>query len=153
MTRFVPALVLLGACATAAARPEEPVPLKSLPAKVVAAVKGVFPNAKFESAVKEVEDGEAHYTVTLKAGGKEYDVTVHEDGTVTEISREIAFKDLPRPVAAAVLKAYPKAKVDGVHELTDPDTKAKTYYLDLTTAKGKEVAVEYDPAGKLLSEE
>jgi hypothetical protein len=40
-----------------------------------------------------------------------------------------------------------------VFELLDPDTKAKTYYLDLTTAKGKEVAVEYDPAGKLLSED
>lgn len=154
MTRFaLLSPLLLGLAAAAAARPEENVPVKNLPMKVVAAVRGVFPAAKLESATKETEDGETHYTVTLKAGGKEYDVTVHEDGTVTEIAREITLKEVPRPVLAALQKRHPRAKVDGAHELTDPATKAKTYYFDLILAGGKELAVEFDPAGKLISEE
>jgi Putative beta-lactamase-inhibitor-like, PepSY-like len=154
MTRFltVPVLVI-GLSGFAACAEEKDVPLDKVPEKVLAAVKKHFPDAKLVEVSTDTEDGVTEYTVTLHHNKHTYEVTVTEDGKITEIAREMEFKDLPKPVAAAFRKQHPKAKVDGVWELTEPGVKGKKYQIDFVTAGGKEMVAEFDADGKLLSED
>lgn len=123
-----------------------------MPRKVLAAVKKAFPNGKVGAATKDTDGGTTSFTISLRSAGSSYEVTLTDDGTITEIAREVAFNALPKPVVAAVLKLYPKAKVETAYELTVPDVKGKTFHLDLVTAGGKEVTVEFDPTGKVIPE-
>ena len=154
MMRFACAVGLALGLAVASSRAEEEeVPLENVPAKVIDAIKKEFPKAKLESASTDTEDGERYYSVILHAQKHTFEVTVTEAGKVIEIAKEIEFKELPKPVAAAVTKGYPKAKIGEVAELTVPGVKGKTYHIELTTAAGKELEVVYDPDGKLISED
>jgi hypothetical protein len=156
MTRPVAASVLalvLVLPAFVARAAEKDVPLDKVPAKAVTAVKTQFPNAKLVEASTETVDDVVEYTVTLQHNKSTYEVTVTEDGKILEVAREMGFKELPKAVAAAFRKSHPKAKVDGVWELTVPGVNGKTYQIDFTTAGGKEMTADFDPEGKLLSED
>ncbi|MFM8272372.1 MAG: PepSY-like domain-containing protein [Gemmata sp.] len=154
MVRPVPALVLaLGLYATCARAEEKEVPLDKVPAKAMSAVQKQFPNAKLVEAWIDVDGDVVEYYVALQHNKSAYEVTVTEDGKILEVARETGFHELPKAVAAAFRNRHPKAKVDGVWELTTPGVKGKTYQIDFTTANGKELAAEFDPAGKLLSED
>jgi hypothetical protein len=154
MFRFLPASVLVAGLFVFAVRADEmEIPLEKVPAKAIAAVKKQFPGAKLIEATTDTVDGVTHYCVTLHHNKNSYDVTLTGDGKILEISREMEFKDLPKPVIAAFHKRFPKAKVEEVAELTEPGVKGKRYEIALITADGKEVIVEFDPEGKLLAEE
>ena len=90
-----------------------------MPRKVLAAVKKAFPNGKVGAATKDTDGGTTSFTISLRSAGSSYEVTLTDDGTITEIAREVAFNALPKPVVAAVLKLYPKAKVETAYELRD----------------------------------
>lgn len=154
MRRFLPTSVLVAGLFAVAARADEmDIPLDKVPAKAMTAVKKQFPGAKLVEATTDTVDGVTEYTVTLHHNKNTYEVTVTADGKILEIAREITFKDLPKPVAAAVHKHYPKGKVEAVWELTEPGVKGKTYQVEVLTADGKDLTVEFDPDGKLLSED
>lgn len=159
MTRFLASAVLALALAFALAAPaaagddEEEIPLDKLPKKVLDAVREQFPKGQLKSAVKGKDEDGAYFTVTLTQAKTEYDVTVSGAGKVTEIAKEIAFRDLPKAVAAAVTKRYPKGKVSEVAELTEPGVKGKKYHVELTTAGGKDVTLVLDATGKVLEED
>ena len=149
--RFAIAL-LAGLALTVSVRAdEEKIPLDKLPAKVTAAVKEKFKDAELVSASKEVEDGKTLFEVQLKFKGHAIDVTVTEDGTITAIEKEIAAKDLPKAVAAAVEEKFPKAKWTKVEEITKGEK--MTYEVLLTTADKKEFEVVLDPSGKIIETE
>lgn len=152
MTRSVAASVLAVGLLGIAARADD-IPLNKVPAPALAAVKKHFPTAKLVEASTDTVDGVVEYTVTLHHKKDTYEVTVTAEGKVLEIARELALKDLPKAVAAAFHKQYPRAKVDGVWELTVPGVSGKTYQIDLVTADGKAVVADFDPTGRLLSEE
>jgi hypothetical protein len=152
VTAFVLALVL-GLPAVVARGAEKDVPLDKVPAKALTAVKAQFPNAKLVETSTETVDDVVEYTVTLHHNKNTYEVTVTEDGKILEVAREMGFKELPKPVGAAFRKRHPKAKVDAVWELTVPGVNGKTYQIDFTTAGGKDSTEEFDPEGKLLSED
>src|SRR6266850_1307221 len=100
---------------------EEKVPLDKLPKEVVKAVTSKFPKAKMESAVKSTTDGKTKYEVTLKAGKFGIDVTVTSEGKIVQVEKEMAFTDLPKPVAAAFSAKYPKVNVKRIEELSKED--------------------------------
>lgn len=153
MTRFLAASVLVTGLAGLAVRADEmDIPLEKVPAKAMAAVKKQFPGAKLVEASTDTVDGVVEYTVSLRHKKNAYEVTVTADGKILEIARELTVKELPKAVVVAFHKAYPKAKVDGVWERTEPGVKAKTYQIDCVTADGKDVTAEFDADGKRLSD-
>lgn len=154
MTRVVAATVLVVGLAGFAARADETdIPLDKVPAKAMAAVRKQFPKAKLVEASTDTVDGVVEYTVTLHHKKETYEVTVTGEGKILEIARELTLKELPRAVVVAFHKLYPKAKVNGVWELTEPGVKGNTYQIDGVTADGKDLSVEFDADGKLLSED
>src|SRR5262245_7491405 len=125
MLRLASAFALFALAVGCDRADEVEIPLKDVPAKALAAVKKAFPNAKLDSATKGTQDDKTYYSIVLRQAKQTYEVTVTEDGTITEIARAIAFTDLPKPVIAAVHKLYPKAKLGDVAELTEPGVKGK----------------------------
>src|SRR5438128_950476 len=84
---------------SAPARSGEKVALDKVPKPVLEAVKKRFPKAEVSGASKSTVDKKTVYEVSLKEGGKGIDATVSDDGKITQIEKEMAFKDLPEAVA------------------------------------------------------
>jgi Putative beta-lactamase-inhibitor-like, PepSY-like len=133
---------------------EEDIPLAKVPQKVITKVKAKYPGADLRSARRGEEDKEVYYTVVLEYKDDEYEVTLTPEGEVTEVARDIEIKDLPRAVSEAVGKKYPGAVLKEASEVREPDEKGKlTYYVELTTAEKKALAVTFDPKGQFVKEE
>jgi hypothetical protein len=73
----------------------------SLPAAVEAAVKALFPKATVDESKMDQESVKV-YEVGIKDGNTESDVTVSEDGVVSEVSTEGTIDTLPAAVAQAI---------------------------------------------------
>ena len=100
---------------------EEKLPLDKVPKEVSEAVAKRFPNAKVMEASKETEDGKTFYELTFKEKGRNVDVTVSSDGTLTMIEKEIAVKDLPEKVVSGLEKKHPM----GTHKFAEAVYKVK----------------------------
>ncbi len=135
-----------------AAGDEEKIPLDQVPEKVIAAVKEKFPDGKLTGAEKEKENGEVFYEIALKDKDQKIEVLCKPDGTIVEIEKEIAAKDLPEAVTKAIEEKYPKATLKKAEEVFKKD-KLEYYEVVLVTAKKKTVEVEVAPEGKILKEE
>jgi hypothetical protein len=109
---------------------EESIPLDKLPKAVVAAVKKRFPKAEMTEAAKETEGDKTEYEVTLKDGATKMDVMLTPEGKITLIEKTIAVKELPKAVAEAVSKKYPKSTIKTAEEVTKvtDDKEALDYY-------------------------
>jgi uncharacterized membrane protein YkoI len=141
-------LVLLATVAPAG----EKVPLDQVPKAVMDAVKARFPGAKISSVEKEKEDGKVVYDIELKHEGRKYEMDILEDGTVLEIEKEIAAKDLPGVVSKALQAAHPKATVKEVMEVykvKGKEEKLDHYEVTLETADRKELEVTVSLDGKV----
>src|SRR5262245_15037095 len=77
----------------------EKVALDKVPKPVLEAVKKHFPKGEVSGASRSTVDKKTVYEVSLKDGGRKIDATVSEDGKITQIEKETAFKDLPKAVA------------------------------------------------------
>jgi hypothetical protein len=80
-----------------------------VPPAVAKAVETNCPGAVVDKMDVEKEGGIALYDFEFKAGRGEIEVA--EDGTVMDIAAIVALKDLPKPAAAAILKAAAGAKI------------------------------------------
>ena len=129
---------------------EEKIPLDKLPAKVKEAIKAKFPDAELVSAEKDTEKGKVSYEVIIKNKGKELEVILTEDGKITALERVIDAKDLPKAVAEAFEKKYPKATIKKVEEVTKGEK--VSYELEITVGD-KKLEVTFDSEGKFLEEE
>jgi hypothetical protein len=133
---------------------EEKVPLDKLPKVVVDAVKAKFPGAELVSASKEKEGDGFVFEVAIKNKGQDVDVTLKPDGTIIEIEETIAARDLPKAVAEALDKKYPRADVKKYEKITKGDKLDQIFYeMLLVTAEKKTVEAVFDPTGKLVKEE
>jgi len=65
-----------------------------------------------------VEDNQPYIDVHILANNQKIWVTCHPSGKINVIDREIALKDLPPAVSAAVNKKYPQAKIRLVNEIS-----------------------------------
>jgi hypothetical protein len=151
------AVVALAALALAlpARSDEEKVPLDKVPKPVLEAAKKRFPKAEAKEASKEEENGKTVFEITFKQDGKNIDVTLTPEGTITLIEKEVAFKELPKAVAETLDKKYPKAKYEIIEEVISVKDGKETldyYEAHLTTADGKTMEAEVLPDGKLKGE-
>ncbi|MDB5313337.1 MAG: hypothetical protein JWO38_7539 [Gemmataceae bacterium] len=149
-------LVLLGMTPVVRADGEK-VPLDQLPKAVTEALKKRFPKAELVEATKETEGAKTtEYDVTVKENGKTIDVTLTPEGLITQLVKEIAAKDLPKTVAAALAKKFPKATFKSYEQVVSvKDGKETTdhYEVELETAGNKTIEIEITPDGKITSME
>ena len=151
---FVVTLGMLG-FVSAVRADEEEVPLKDVPKVVLDAVKARFPGAELKEAAKETEDGKTTYEVALDDKGKGVDVSLTAEGKITEIETEVAAKDLPKAVTAAIEAKYPKAKLKQAEERIEFEDgeEEKSYEVQVVTADGKDVEVTVDEEGEIEDDE
>jgi uncharacterized membrane protein YkoI len=150
------AVTALVALAAAAGADEKKIPLDKVPKAVLASIEARFPNAKIESVEKETEGGKVVFDVELKHDGRKYEMDIKEDGTITEIEKEVAAKDAPAALLETIEAKYPKAKIEEIMEVNKVEGKKETpihYEVTIVTAakKKKEVVVSLD--GKKIKPE
>jgi peptidyl-tRNA hydrolase len=129
---------------------ETKVPLDQVPAAVKDAVKKKFPDAKMEEAEKEVKDGKTTFELVIKEESKKITVSLKEDGTILEIEKEIAAKDLPEAVASALKSKYPSGTVKKAEEVTVGEKVAYEVIVAQEGKKNREIAL--DKTGKITED-
>jgi hypothetical protein len=144
-------LTSLTGISTGARADEEKVALKDVPKAVLDAVKAKFPKAEIKHAAKEVEDGETLYEIETELDEHDVDLTLKANGTIVEIEKEIAVKDLPKPVADAIAAKHPKAKVEKAEEIVEfEDGKEMKSYEVAVEVGEKDMELKITPDGKIL---
>jgi hypothetical protein len=144
-------LVLLTSPALPGGTKEEKIKADQLPKKVLDAVKSWFPEPEFTALTKETTGDKVVYDLEFKYKGRKYEMDIKEDGTVLEIEKEVAAKDLPAAVTDALKAKYAKAKIKEVMEVNlvkGKDLKLDHYEVILETADGKTTEVTVSPDGK-----
>jgi hypothetical protein len=130
---------------------EEKITQDKLPKKVLDAVKSWFPEPEFSSLTKETTDGKVVYDLEFKHKGRKFEMDIKEDGTVTEIEKEVAAKDLPEVVAKALKTKHPKDTIKEIMEVNLVSGKKLTldhYEVMLETSDRKTIEVTVSPDGK-----
>jgi hypothetical protein len=134
---------------------EEKVALDKVPKEVMEAVKKRFPKAEITGAEKETADGKTTYEINVKDKDAKIDVQVSEKGEIQAIEKMIDLKELPKVVAKAIDKKYPKATVKSAEEIikvADGKEKLESYEVVLVVGK-KTLEVVFAPDGKFTKEE
>jgi hypothetical protein len=131
---------------------EEKVPLDKVPKAVTDAVKAKFPDAKVVGAEKETEDGKTVYEIAIDNKGRKIEVTLTPEGKIVTVEKEITAAELPKVVADALDKKYPKATIKKIEEISKGD-KITAYEALIVTSEKKTLEVSFDPDGKFLEEE
>ena len=134
---------------------EEKVPLDKVPKAVLDAAKKRFPKGEVKGASKEVADGKTTYEISMKENGKNIDISLTPEGTITLIEKEVAFKELPKAVAATFNNKYPKATyqiIEEVIKVAEGKEMLEYYEAHLTTTDKKKIEAEVLPDGKFKSE-
>jgi hypothetical protein len=156
MRALATAAVCLFVCAGQVWADEEKVPLDKAPKAVLEAAKKRFPKAEVVGVSKETEKDKTVYEVELKENGKTIDVTVTPEGVITLIEQQIDAKDLPKAVAEALEKKYPKATykiIEAVYSVKEGKETLDYYETTLVTADKKEYEVKVLADGKIKDEE
>jgi uncharacterized membrane protein YkoI len=135
---------------------EEIDPLDKAPKAVVDAVKKRFKEAELKGASKEMEKDKLVYEITIKHKGQNIDVTVTPEGEIIMLEKEIAAKQLPKPVSKVLGEKFAQAKYKIIEEIIQVDKKKEKllYYevlLELPDKKRLEVKIAAD--GKITKEE
>jgi hypothetical protein len=151
MSRVCACIMLLAVGSLAVAADDyQPLPLNQVPKAVRDAVMKRFPDAKPQEAHQGTDENKKPYfDVHVLVKNQKVWVTCEVDGTIRTVDREIALSEVPKAVAAAVQKRYPKAAVRLVNEITEGS--APTYDVALTFNKKKLVA-SFSAAGEWLEE-
>jgi Putative beta-lactamase-inhibitor-like, PepSY-like len=154
---WVAAAVLAGLVLVAPAvrAQDKPKDLDKIPKAVMDALKAKFPKAEIHKWTKETEAGVVVYDIEFKQEGRKCEADIKEDGTFVNIEREIAAKDLPKVVAEAVEKKYPKSTLKEVMEITVPkgnEEKLDGYEVVIETADKKSVELTVAPDGKIVED-
>jgi Putative beta-lactamase-inhibitor-like, PepSY-like len=134
----------------------EKLSLDKVPKSIMDAIKGRFPGADVLAVEKEKEDGKIMFDVELKHEGRKYEMDIKEDGTIIEIEKEVALKDVPAAVTQAIQAKFPSATIKEVMEVNKVEGKQETpiHYeatIQIGDKKPQEVIVSLD--GKSVKKE
>jgi hypothetical protein len=102
-------LVTLAASTMADEKTEKISPDK-LPQNIKESIKDRFPGADVTSAEKENENGQVMYDIELKHEGRKYEMDIKEEGTIVEIEKEVATKNVPEAIIKAVNIRRPRSR-------------------------------------------
>jgi hypothetical protein len=151
MSRICACIALVSAASAAIAADDyQPLPLNQVPKAVRDAVMKRFPEAKPQEAHQGTDENKKPYVdVHILVKNQKIWVTCETDGSIRTVDREIALPEVPKAVAAAIQKRYPKAAVRLVNEITEGS--APTYDIALTFNKKKLIAT-FSAAGELVEE-
>ncbi len=142
-------VLLICMAATASAQGEQKIKSKDLPAAVTASFQKAYPNAKIKGTSKEVENGKTQFEVESIEGKINRDLLYAADGTCIEIEETIPVKALPKEVADALIKGFPKGKVLKAEKLT----KGETVQYEMVIQSGKEKhEVVFDAKGAIMKD-
>ncbi len=100
-----------------------------------------------DTGEKDEGDSEVIYEVTLSEKGKTIDVTVDEEGDIEEVERSIELKELPRLVADALARKFPKSTLksaEAIYEVEDGEMEFEGYEVILETADKKEIEADVE---------
>src|SRR5438874_6217833 len=123
-------LVLAAPAALSGGTKEEKITADKLPKQVMDAVKSWFPDPQFSSLLKETTDGKVVYDLEFTYKGRKYEMDIKEDGTVLEIEKEVAAKDLPAAVTQALKAKFASETIKEAMEVnlvTGKDLKLDHY--------------------------
>ena len=149
--RFMIGATLILATAMVARAGEEKIPPDKLPKAVVDAVKVRFPDGKVTSATKETKNGQDIYNVELNQKEHKYEASVKENGTLIEVAKEIAIKDVPSNVTKGVETKYPKSTIREameVDKVNGKEEKPDHYAITIETSDKKTIVVTASLDGK-----
>lgn len=136
---------------------EEKVPLDKMPAAIKDSVKKRFPKAEMVEGAKETDDaGKTVYEVEVKLGKRKIDVTLTPEGVITTIEQEMAAKDFPKAVTAAIEAKYPKSTIkfaEKVLQVKDGKETLDYYEALLMAADKKEYELEVAADGTIKKTE
>jgi Putative beta-lactamase-inhibitor-like, PepSY-like len=144
---ILPALVVRAA--------EEKIKPANLPKAVADAVKARFPEGKITDAAKEEEKGKVVYDIELTERGRKYETDIKEDGTLLEVEKEIASKDVPAAITKGVEAKYPKSTIREVMEVDKVKGKEENpdhYEVTIETSSKKKLDVIASLDGKKVEE-
>ena len=154
-SRFMVGAALTLATAFVARGAEEKISPDKLPKAVADALKVRFPGGTLVSASKDSEKGQVVYDVELKQKDRKYETDIKEDGTMLEVEKEIAIKDVPAAVTKGVETKYPKSTIREVMEVDKvkgKEEKPDHYEVSIETSSKKKLEVTASLDGKKVEE-
>lgn len=123
-----------------------------VPQAVISAFEKANPNAKDVKFEKETVEGKEAYEVEYEENDKEYDFMYSADGTLLRKDEQVDVSSLPEPVAQAVKKDYPRAEIEEVEKMMNPDDSVAGYEVEIEV-NDKKTELELDTSGKILKTE
>ncbi len=121
---------------------------KQIPAPVLSAFQGTYPNAKIKGQSIETENGKKYYEIESTEGTTRRDLLYTPEGKVYEIEETADPASLPANLKNTVAKEYPKGKITKAEKVTAQDSTV-TYEVQIKSGK-KTKAVSFDASGDLL---
>lgn len=127
---------------------ESKIDKKDCPAAVITAFEKAYPNAKISEIEKSENNGQIMYEIGAKTGKSEIEAGYAADGTLLQVTEDIAVKALPAAVKTAILADMPKGTIKGVEKIT----KGAAVEYEVMVLVGKEkTEVVADATGKIIS--
>jgi Putative beta-lactamase-inhibitor-like, PepSY-like len=134
---------------------EEAVPPDKIPKKVMEALLSKFPKAKIDKCTKAKEGNDIVYDIEFKEEGRKCEADIKENGVYINYEKAIEAKDLPKAVADAIQKKYPKSTMKEIMQETEvngSEEKLSAYEVVIVTADQREVELRLSPQGKILED-
>lgn len=150
------ALIALAILARAEDEKAKKIPFDKAPKAIRDAINNRFPDAEVGSIEKENENGKVVFDVELKHKGRKYEMDIEEDGTIIEIEKEVALKDVPKALVKNVKAKFPEATIKEVMEVNKVKGKEETpdhYEVTIETFDKKKKEVNVSLAGKIIMKE
>lgn len=144
--------VLLAVSGQASAGKDDDLSRDQVPQAVISAFEKANPNAKDVKFEKETVEGKEAYEVEYEENDKEYDFMYSADGTLLRKDEQVDVGSLPEPVAQAVKKDYPRAEIEEVEKMMNPDGSVAGYEVEIEVGD-KKTELELDASGKILKTE
>lgn len=143
------AALVCGLAAPSLAR-ERQIGREEVPAAVLTAFAGAYPNATVKGYSTEKEKNQVVYEIESVEGMVMRDVTYAADGTVVSIEETLDKSALPREVKSALNKRFPKGKVLKAEKVTRGADVAYEFQVE---DKGKRFEIVFDSEGNELERE